>query len=223
MTMGDREDRLYAELERMNDLRHQSGFIDFEVKSDPPDEYTVIFTCRGMVDIDEYANQHVARIYLPAGFPYEEAPQVRFLTPSFHPNIAALIQMTPIQAKIQDLLRRAPDEDARRRVKEEILADEDMFLVKVCLDTLDENWSPAITLDRICIELGEMIQYKRYNVDSPLNQMAAMWAVANAHKLPIDSRSLLDLRALAGIRILDQSELGPDDLDIRFAGEGRRV
>ncbi len=202
----------------MEELRRQSGFIDFAFKADPPDEYVVTFTCRGMVDEDEIGEEHVARIYLPADFPFEP-PQVKFLTRSFHPNIAAQIQMDSVQAQIQELLRRAPNAEARQKVQEDILKNEELFKAKVCLDTLDHNWSPMITLDRICIELGEMIQYKRYNPASPLNDDAALWAIRNRHRLPVDARSLLDLRALAGIRILAESEIGRGDLDIQILGE----
>jgi len=216
--MGMREARLGQELARMEELRRQSGFIDFAVKTEPADDYVVTFTCRGMVDQDQVGEEHVARIYLPADFP-SEPPQVKFLTPSFHPNIAALIQMGPIQAKIQDLLRRAPDESARQKIQEEVLKNEELFTARICLDTLDHNWSPSITLDRICIELGEMIQYKRYNPASPLNEEAAIWALRNRDQLPVDSRSLLDLRALAGIRILSEIDLGRERIDIQILDE----
>lgn len=218
--MGDREDRLIQEHARMEDLRRQSGFIDFVAKAEPPDEYVVTFTCRGMVDVDEVGEEHVARIYLPAEFPFEQPPQVKFLTPSFHPNIASQIQMGPVQAQIQEFLRRAPDMAARQKIQEEILKNEELFTARVCLDTLDHNWSPSITLDRICIELGEMIQYKRYNLASPLNDDAVQWVRRNRHRLPVDARSFLDLRALAGIRILSEIETGRDDFDIQILGEG---
>jgi ubiquitin-protein ligase len=220
MTMG-LEARLTEELALMEDLRRQSGFIDFVAKSDPPDEYVVTFTCRGMVDPDVVGEEHVACISLPADYPFGRPPAVRFLTKSFHPNIAALIQMGPVQAQIQELLRRAPDPVARQRVQEEILKDDDLFKAKVCLDTLDHNWSPSITLDRICIELGEMIQYKRYNLDDPLNHDAVRWTLANRERLPVDPRSLLDLRALAGIRILSEMEIGgsAEEVAIHVLGE----
>jgi ubiquitin-protein ligase len=211
--MGVRDNRLMQELSRMNDLRAQSGFIDFKANGDPPDEYIVTYTCRGMVDPDKVGEEHVARIYLSADFPFSP-PHVRFLSPSFHPNIAAPIQMDSVRADIQDLLRRQPDEATRQRVEKDLMEDEDLFHTRVCLDTLDHNWSPSITLDQICIELGEMIQYKRYNLYSPLNNDAVDWVVGNRHRLPVDSRSLLDLRALAGIRILSEMPM-----DIRILSE----
>jgi ubiquitin-protein ligase len=217
--MGIRETRLVQERTRMEELCRQSGFITFEAKPEPPDEYVVTFTCRGLVDVDEVGEEHVAEIYLPAEFPFEP-PQVRFLTPSFHPNIAAQIQMERVQEQIEELLRLAPDDASRQRIQEDIRNDKELFKARVCLDTLNYNWSPSITLDRICIELGEMIQYKRYNPAHPLNQQAAFWAEVNRRRLPIDARSLLDLRALAGIRILAETEIGQGDFDIQILDEG---
>lgn len=216
--MGMRETRLVQEFARMNDLREQSGFIDFEAKGDPPDEYRVTFTCRGMVDEDRVGSEHVAEVYLPARFP-REPPHVKFLSRSFHPNIAAPLQMGSVQADIQEMLRRAPDEAARQTIHKDIMSREELFKAKVCLDTLDHNWSPMITLDRICIELGEMIQYKRFNLDDPLNHDAVVWARANREHLPVDSRSLLDLRALAGIRILSEIDIHADDPEINILSE----
>jgi ubiquitin-protein ligase len=217
--MGNRDNRLMQEFARMKELREQSGFIDFVAEGDPPEVYVVTFTCRGMIDADVVGEEHVARIYLPAEFPFDGPPMVKFLTRSFHPNIAARIQMSNFQEQIQDLLRRAPDEAARKQIQQELANNEELVKTKVCLDTLDHNWSPFITLDRICIELGEMIQYKRYNLNSPLNDDAVAWARANRDHLPVDARSLLDLRALAGIRILSETDTSRGDLDIRILNE----
>jgi len=211
--MGIHEDRLVQELARMERLRQQSSVIDFVPKNDPPDEYLVTFSCLGMIDRDRTGDRHVAQIYLPAKFP-RQPPKVSFLTPSFHPNIAALIQMGPVQARIHSMLEKAPDEEARKKLEQEIFNNEELFTARVCLDTLDHNWTPAITLDLICVELAEMIQYKRYNPADPLNQEAAVWAVLNRDRLPVDKRSILDLKALAGIRILSEAPL--DHVDIRI-------
>lgn len=49
-------------------------------------------------------------------------------------------------------------------------------------------------LDAICLFAGEMIQYRSYNILSPLNKDAAKWAAEHASELPVDRRSLLDGR-----------------------------
>ena len=54
------------------------------------------------------------------------------------------------------------------------------------------SWSPAESLDRLVIRIGEMVQYKNYNVDlsDVLNKEAAVWAAANQGHLPVDARPL---------------------------------
>lgn len=197
------ESRLAGELKRMQELREQSSFIDFVTANTPPDEYIVTFTCRGMVGLGRIGEEHVAKIYLHREFPYLP-PKVTFVTPSFHPNIATLGQMAPIQRQIQARLRHAPDAEARRRVQQEIQEQMDLVTVRVCLDVLDLNWSPMITLDRICIELAEMIQYKHCNPLDALNLDAARWAVSNRHLLPVDARTILDRKAAAVLRSVEE-------------------
>jgi ubiquitin-protein ligase len=46
-------------------------------------------------------------------------------------------------------------------------------------------WSPARSLADIFAEIGEMLQMRKYNVQSPLNAQAAEWAVINEKSLPI--------------------------------------
>jgi ubiquitin-protein ligase len=46
-------------------------------------------------------------------------------------------------------------------------------------------WSPAQSLADIVLEIGEMLQWQKYNVQSPLNAIAADWAVKNRDNLPV--------------------------------------
>jgi ubiquitin-protein ligase len=46
-------------------------------------------------------------------------------------------------------------------------------------------WSPAQSLADIVLEVGEMLQWQKYNVQSPLNAIAADWAVKNVENLPV--------------------------------------
>jgi ubiquitin-protein ligase len=216
--MSIREDRLRRELVYMEGLRRGSSLINFVAHGNPPDEYIVTFRCRGMVAADIPAGEHVARIYLHAEFP-RQPPEISFLTPSFHPNIAALFQMAPFQARVQEMLDTAPNEQARQEIRERLSQDEQVYRSRVCLDTLDRNWSPKLTLDLITIELAELIQYKRYNVDDPLNHEAAAWAQRNRHRLPIDSRNLLDVRALDSIRILDEDAGALPEISLHIIDE----
>ncbi|HEY0071911.1 MAG TPA: ubiquitin-conjugating enzyme E2 [Chloroflexia bacterium] len=63
---------------------------------------------------------------------------------------------------------------------------------RVCLG---RSWTPAMTLDELCIILGEMIQYKLFNLDDPLDADAAevIHAVIESRPdiMPIDKRNML--------------------------------
>lgn len=66
-------------------------------------------------------------------------------------------------------------------------SDNQYYPGKVCLG----KWAPSMFLSDLCIKLAEMIQYKNYDIQSPLNINAAVWANENKHLLPIDKRDLL--------------------------------
>lgn len=53
-----------------------------------------------------------------------------------------------------------------------------------------DHWSAGERLVDLVIRIGEMIAYQAYNIKSPLDGEAAMWADLNAKRLPIDSRDL---------------------------------
>ncbi len=199
--MSIREKRLAKEYQYMEALQEKTSFIEFKTKGEPPEEYLVKFGCIGMVNPHQQGNEHVIHIYLSAEFP-RKPPQVTFLTSIFHPNIIAPIQSQSVQALINRELQNVKDENTRRQIREAILTRTDLYEGQICLDTLSLNWSPSITLDIICLELGEMIQYKRYNPDDPLNSEAAEWSQIHRDQLPLDNRNLCDLEALQKIRII---------------------
>jgi ubiquitin-protein ligase len=60
----------------------------------------------------------------------------------------------------------------------------------VCV--LGEAWKAKKTLDELVVQLGEMIQYKNYNVHDPLDEAAANWASQNPRPFPVDNRPLRD-------------------------------
>ncbi len=51
-------------------------------------------------------------------------------------------------------------------------------------------WTAGERLIDLIIRIGEMIGYQAYNIKSPLDAEAAMWADLNRDKLPIDKRDL---------------------------------
>src|SRR5688572_12287535 len=53
-----------------------------------------------------------------------------------------------------------------------------------------DHWTAGERLVDLTIRIGEMIAYQAYNIQSPLDAEAAMWADLNQKDLPVDSRSL---------------------------------
>ncbi|MEM8874880.1 MAG: ubiquitin-conjugating enzyme E2 [Planctomycetota bacterium] len=56
-----------------------------------------------------------------------------------------------------------------------------------------DHWAAGERLVDLLIRVGEMLAFQAYNIRSPLNGDAAMWADLNSEQFPIDP---MDLRAL---------------------------
>ena len=54
------------------------------------------------------------------------------------------------------------------------------------------------------LEIGEMLQWQKYNVQSPLNAIAADWAVKNVENLPVGDVELS--KKTVGIEITVKGE-----------------
>ncbi|MDB5295567.1 MAG: hypothetical protein JWO31_1550 [Phycisphaerales bacterium] len=53
-----------------------------------------------------------------------------------------------------------------------------------------DHWAAGERLVDLAVRIGEMLAYQAYNIKSPLDAEAAMWADLNQDKLPTDSRDL---------------------------------
>lgn len=53
-----------------------------------------------------------------------------------------------------------------------------------------DHWTAGERLVDLAIRIGELIAYQAYNIKSPLDAEAAMWADLNQKQLPIDGRNL---------------------------------
>jgi len=88
-----RQQRLAAELDVMRALAKQSSILEFEPQGDPPDRYTITLRGRGVKRGAsygagvEYVDHHKCEVRLGYDFP-RQPPEVRWLTPIFHPNIS---------------------------------------------------------------------------------------------------------------------------------------
>jgi ubiquitin-protein ligase len=92
MSFDIRETRLRNDYQRVRDLVNRSELIHvLHTDGDPPERYLVQFTCRGVEQLTPsgraiYRDQHEVSIYLHAEYPLKQ-PQLKWLTPIFHPNI----------------------------------------------------------------------------------------------------------------------------------------
>jgi ubiquitin-protein ligase len=53
-----------------------------------------------------------------------------------------------------------------------------------------DHWAAGERLVDLIVRIGEMLAYQAYNIKSPLDAHAAMWADLNGEKLPTDSRTI---------------------------------
>lgn len=91
MTFDIRETRLRNDYKRVRELVERSELIHIlTTDGDPPERYHIQFTCRGVENINGdkpvYRNVHEVSLYLHAEYPLKQ-PQMKWLTPIFHPNI----------------------------------------------------------------------------------------------------------------------------------------
>jgi ubiquitin-protein ligase len=54
-----------------------------------------------------------------------------------------------------------------------------------------DYWSPGQALVDVVVQIGEMILFKIYNTSSPLNALAARWAMQNGASIPLAEIELL--------------------------------
>jgi ubiquitin-protein ligase len=92
MSFDIRETRLRNDYKRVWELVNRSEFIHIlTTEGDPPEKYLIRFTCRGVEGVDVngralYRDRHEVSVYLHAEYPLKQ-PQLKWLTPIFHPNI----------------------------------------------------------------------------------------------------------------------------------------
>ncbi len=83
---------------------------------------------------------------------------------------------------------------------------------------IGDYWSPGVTLVDVIVHIADMIQYKSYNLASPVNKDAAAWARRNQKSFPLGTRSILltveDSRRGEIQARQSGSELLTDDIDI---------
>ena len=59
---------------------------------------------------------------------------------------------------------------------------------KICIG---DHWSAAQSLAQLIVRIAEMLCYQSYNIKSPLNAKAAVWAQQNVSMLPLQKIDLM--------------------------------
>jgi ubiquitin-protein ligase len=54
-----------------------------------------------------------------------------------------------------------------------------------------DYWSPAQSLVDIVVQIADMLQYRQYNIHSPLNAVAANWVADNQQQVPVGGVELM--------------------------------
>jgi ubiquitin-protein ligase len=67
-------------------------------------------------------------------------------------------------------------------------------------------WSPAQSLVDIILEVGEMLQWQKYNILSPLDAVAADWAVKQRENLPVGRIDLYTTSSAPTVRVTEIQE-----------------
>lgn len=86
---------------------------------------------------------------------------------------------------------------------------------------IGDYWSPAQTLVDIIVTIGEMIQYQRYNVRSPLNAVAARWVAEHKKIFPIGNVDLFQAEPTVSVNVSRVSG-GPATVSPHYGSESVR-
>jgi ubiquitin-protein ligase len=135
---------------------------------------------------DAFRRSNVLRIIQTEGDPpevYRIEYRVRSLEPSKDPEIPA--QRNVHLAEIQltaDYPRLAP----KCKMLTPIFHP-NIDPTHICVG---DHWTAGERLVDLVVRIGEMLAYQAYNIKSPLDAQAAMWADLNVHRLPTDPRTI---------------------------------
>ncbi|MEH1799001.1 MAG: ubiquitin-conjugating enzyme E2 [Nostoc sp.] len=192
MTRTIREKRLVHEFQRMLSIRREGGLIDFHCAELSIEEGEKFLTSSVPLDfiLDKLD-----------GFLVPEEFQQRF--PDKAPEKYYVV------FRCGGLQKLSEHEEPTRVDKHvmEIVFGYDYPSVPPRYVWLTNIWHPNIqrpylcdkgrpfavstSLDQICLMVGQMIQYRIYNTEDPLDKDAAKWAAQNKKLFPIDTRDLL--------------------------------
>lgn len=159
------EERIRKEIAQLESLQTRSKFIRFEFLGNPIRRFIVTYTCTG--------------VYLD-----NKTREVR--RSSFHQMEAILTKDYP---RARPLFRFTTP-----IFHPNISTNNDVCLGDVWDNIQNSSHNQDVTrnITDFILDIGEMIQYKRYNLDNQFNSEAVTWAKQNMHVFPIGRENLVE-------------------------------
>lgn len=72
-------------------------------------------------------------------------------------------------------------------------------------------WAPGQSLSDIIVSIGDMLQFRKYNIRSPLNAVAAEWANAHAESLPLSNIEIGSVSTSINVDVRELSDAQPEE------------
>ncbi len=81
---------------------------------------------------------------------------------------------------------------------------------------IGDYWSAGLTLVDVIVHIGDMLQYRSYNLHSPVNKAAAAWAATRIKSFPVGDKSVLPSAQGVEVHGASTTELmrAGEDMDI---------
>ena len=83
---------------------------------------------------------------------------------------------------------------------------------------IGDYWAASNSLTDVIVQIGEMLQFQTYNIKSPLNAMAARWALENGEYLPVGNVDLYQPEPDVQIGVSD-SKGAEDEINITIGAQ----
>lgn len=89
----------------------------------------------------------------------------------------------------------------------------------VCLGGYGTHWVPSLRLSQLVEMLWDMVRYANFDVNSPYNREAAIWArQQRAYRLPLDTRTIRDCTRRPKVAVVSKRRQANSE-DVVFLGE----
>lgn len=132
----------------------------------------------------------------PLGTHPPERYQIIYRVPSLRLDKANQVQRTQQTTVTMTLPMAYPREKPHAETLDPVFHPN--FGAYVCIA---DFWAPGQSLGDVVVSIGDMLQYRKYNIRSPLNAVAAEWANTHAQDLPLGTIEVGGLSAPVSVSV----------------------